>query len=353
LASELLKYPTVRESRFYEKVKGDRVRCTLCERRCFIDVGGRGFCGSRVNVGGRLYSLVYGDISALESRPIEIKPFYHYWPGSTALTFSTWSCNFTCPWCQNFHLSRTLPSPERASFSSPEHVVELALASGDSGVCASFQEPTLLTDWAGEVFEGASKAGLYCCYVSNGYLTIEALKFLRDAGLDGLKVDVKGDEDTYRNHLGGLDVNVVWRNIRVAKGLGVHVEVVNLIVTGVNDGEDCIRNVIERHVKEAGPDTPIHFTRYFPAYRFKNPPTKVEVLEEACRLAKKAGVWYSYVGNVPGHRLSHTYCHNCGERVIVRTEYGVIDYLLREDNSCPKCGVKVPVKGGYVRRWKG
>lgn len=350
MSLELLKYPSVKESIFYERLCDDKVKCSLCERRCVISVGARGFCGTRINVDGKLYSLVYGDVSAIESRPIEIKPFYHYWPGSTALTFSTWSCNFICPWCQNFHLSRTLPSPLRASFLDPRLVVELALKYGDQGLCASFQEPTLLTEWAGDVFSRGSKLGLYCCYVSNGYLTIEALNFLKNNGLDGLKIDVKGDAITYSKYLGGLDVEVVWRNVREAKRLGLHVEVVNLIVTDVNDSEDCIRWVIERHVKEAGPDTPIHFTRYFPAYKFKAPPTKVEVLEMAYNLAKKAGIWYPYIGNVPGHKFSHTYCHNCGERVIVRSDFKVLGYYLSDDGRCPKCGVQIPIRGKFVRR---
>ncbi|MGC8911962.1 MAG: radical SAM protein [Nitrososphaeria archaeon] len=350
MASSLLNCPSVRESVFYEKLGGGRVKCSLCERRCVIDEGCRGFCGTRVNVGGKLYTLVYGDISALESRPIEIKPFYHYWPNSTALTFSTWSCNFICPWCQNFHLSRTLPSPEKAYYLDAGKVVEVALKYGDCGVCASFQEPTLLTEWAGDVFSRASQLGLYCCYVSNGYLTLEALHFLKNCGLDGLKVDVKGDVDTYRKYLGGLDVEIVWRNIREAKRLGIHVEVVNLIVTGVNDSEDCIRWIVERHVKEAGPDTPLHFTRYFPAYKFTSPPTKVEVLEMAYMFAKRVGIWYPYVGNVLGHKFNHTYCHNCGEKVIVRSGYNILDYRLIEENVCPKCGTRIPIKGKYVRR---
>jgi len=121
---------------------------------------------------GRLYTLVYGDVSAIESRPIEIKPFFHYWPGSTALTFSTWSCNFDCPWCQNYSLSRAEPVPEGSASVSPARIVGMAEKSCDKGVCGSFQEPTLLTDWAVDVFASAKARGLYCCYVSNGYMTM-------------------------------------------------------------------------------------------------------------------------------------------------------------------------------------
>ena len=262
---ELLECPTVREALLYQKLVGDKVRCKLCERSCLIPPGRKGFCKTRLNVEGRLYTLVYGDLSALDSRPIEIKPFFHYWPGSTAMTFSTWSCNFDCLWCQNHHLSRTEPDPSKSSFWPPEKIVERALQRGDEGLCASFQELTILTDWSAKLFNVGLERGLYCCYVSNGYMTIEALRMLKESGLDGLKVDLKGDAETYQMYCGGVDVERVWRNVQEAKRLGLHLEVVNLVVTGVNDDEECLRWIIEKHLSVAGDDTPLHFTRYYPA----------------------------------------------------------------------------------------
>ena len=342
--------PTVREAILYERLSNDRVRCRLCERRCVISPGRRGFCRTRMNINGKLYTLVYGDLSALESRPIEIKPFFHYWPGSTALTFSTWSCNFDCVWCQNYHLSKVEPNPTRASYVSPERVVRMALHEGDEGLCASFQEPTLLTDWALPLFRLGRERGLYCCYVSNGYLTLEALRLLWEAGMDAIKIDMKGDAEAYRKYCGGVNVEVVWRNIREAKRMGFHVEVVNLVVTGVNDDEECLRWVVERHLKEAGPETPLHFTRYYPAYKFYNPPTRVERLEWAYKLAKKEGVQYPYIGNVPGHPYENTYCPNCGERLIQRLGYRILRYRITEDHRCPRCGHPIPIRGKYVKK---
>jgi len=344
-------YSTVKESIFYERLADGGVRCILCERRCEIPEGRVGFCGTRRNFGGRLYTLVYGDISALESRPIEIKPFFHYWPGSTALTFSTWSCNFDCVWCQNFHLSKTPPKPEKAAYYPYEKIVRFALESGDAGLCASFQEPTLLADWVVEAFSFGKRAGIkYCCFVSNGYMTMEALKVLQDAGLDGLKIDVKGDFETYRRFCGGADVEKVWRNAREAKRMGLHVEIVNLVVTGVNDDENTLGWVIEQHLRNVGPETPLHFTRYFPAYKFHNPPTKIETLEKAYMMAKKAGVLYPYIGNVAGHRYENTYCPNCGKVLIKRYGYYVLEYLVTAENKCPKCGTEIPITGKYLGR---
>lgn len=345
---QLLKLPTVRESQLYEKLNG-KVKCSICERRCVIAEGGKGFCKTKTNIEGRLYTLVYGDISALESRPIEIKPFFHFYPGSTALTFSTWSCNFRCPWCQNWHLSRTEPDTGRANCISPEKIVEMALKNKDEGLCVSFQEPTLLFEYSLDAFKIARERGLYSCWVSNGHLTLEALRMLTSAGMDAIKIDVKGDENVYKKHCTGIDVNVVWRNAREAKKIGMHVEIVNLVITNVNDDEACLNEIIQRHIKELGADTPLHFTRYYPAYRFTNPATSIETLEKAYEAARKAGVLYPYIGNVPGHRCENTYCPNCGELLIKRLGFSVLGCKIK-DKKCPKCGEEILIVGRYVRK---
>ena len=326
------------------------VRCGLCERKCLISPGLRGFCKTRMNINGKLYTLVYGDLSALESRSIEIKPFFHYWPGSTALTFSTWSCNFDCIWCQNHHLSKTEPNPPKSAFFSPQEILETAIRGGDDGLCASFQEPTMLTDWVLPVFRSAQEQGLYCCYVSNGYMTREALRLLKEAGMDGLKIDLKGNDETYQKYCGGAEVEKIWRNAREAKKLGFHVEIVNLLVTNVNDNKDCLAWVVEKHLKAVGPETPLHFTRYSPAYNFRNPPTIVATLEKAYEMAKEAGILYPYLGNVQGHRYEDTYCPNCGERLIHRFDHQIVRYKITEDKKCVKCGRSIPITGRYISK---
>ncbi len=166
--------------------------------------------------------------------------------------------------------------------------------------------------------------------------------------MDGLKVDVKGDAETYRKFCGGVDVEKVWRNIREAKRMGFHVEVVNLIVTGVNDEEECIKWLVEQHLKEASPETPLHFTRYYPAYKFNNPATPIETLEKACELAKKLGVLYAYLGNVPGHKYENTYCPNCGETLVKRYGPRIVHYRITNAKQCPKCGSPIPIRGKPV-----
>jgi pyruvate formate lyase activating enzyme len=342
--------PNVREALLYERLSKERVRCGLCERHCTILPGRTGYCRTRMNIDGRLFTLVYGNLSAIESRPIEIKPFFHYWPGSTALTFSTWSCNFGCVWCQNWRLSKVPPEPRNSRHYSPEEIIDLAVRRSDKGLCSSFQEPTVLTDWNVQLFRIGQRRGLYSCYVSNGYMTLDALKLLRESGMDGLKIDLKGDAETYAKYCGGVDVEKVWRNAREAVGMSFHVELVNLVITDVNDGEECIRQLIERHLKEVGPETPLHFTRYYPAYRFDNPSTKVEILEKAYETAREIGVLYPYIGNVHGHKYENTYCPSCGTWLIKRLGYKIIRYRITEEKKCPKCGYTIRIRGEHVRK---
>ncbi|HIH62501.1 MAG TPA: AmmeMemoRadiSam system radical SAM enzyme [Methanobacteriales archaeon] len=333
----------MKTSPFYKNIN-EKIQCTLCERRCKLSNKEYGTCNVRFNKNGKLYTLTYGRLSAIESRPIEIKPFYHYWPGSTSLTIATYSCNFSCPWCQNYHISRSLPS---GPYTPPEAVIKKALINHDKGLCISFQEPTLLTEYAIDLFQLGRKHDLYACYVSNGYMTLEALMALVEAGLTGLNIDIKGGEEVYEKYCGGVDVYKVWRNVKKALENGVHVEIINLVITGVN--EDDIDWVIENHLKFAGEDTPLHFTRYYPAYKFTNPPTSIEVLEEAVQKAQKAGINYVYIGNVPGHKFEHTYCPRCKSLLIKRSSYRIIDYRIR-DNRCPECGKKIKMYPEHVIR---
>jgi pyruvate formate lyase activating enzyme len=280
-----------------------------------------------------------------------VKPFFHYWPGSTALTFSTWSCNLDCVWCQNFHLSKLEPHPEKAVYYSPEKIVETALYKRDIGLCASFQEPTLLSEWAIPLFElGKKKAIQYCCFVSNGYMTLEVLKALHQAGMDGLKIDIKGKNETYEKYCNSADVEKIWRNAREAKKLGMHVEIVNLVIRDVNDDEETVQQIIEKHLREVGTETPLHFTRYFPAHKFDNPPTRVSTLENAYNMAKKSGILYPYIGNVYGHKYENTYCPDCGEELIQRRGYCITKYQITDEKKCPKCAKQIHIIGEYVKK---
>ncbi len=321
------------EAQLYRRLR-EKCVCQLCWRFCKIGEGEAGFCNVRVVREGKLHTLSYGRLSHIESRPVEIKPFYHFLPGSTSMTFSGYSCNLDCPWCQNWRISKSLPVSKGCV--PPERIVEEAIKHGDKSTCASLNEPTLLFEYLLDVFPAAREKGLLNTLVSNGYMSIMALRELRRAGLDAINIDVKGNEKAYE--VVGGRAEYVWRTIKEAERLGLHVEIVCLLVTGVSDGEDVVKENVER-LAEINPDIPIHFTRYFPAYLFNAPPTGIERLERAVELAKKE-LSYAYIGNVPGHRYESAYCPECGELLIKRYHVRVLENKLL-NGCCPKCGREI------------
>lgn len=339
--------PWIREAIFYEQLSDKRVRCGTCERRCLVRDGKLGFCKTRKNIDGRFYTLIYGDISSISVNQIEKKPFFHFWPGSRALTIGSWSCSFTCPWCQNWGISKVPPNPEKASYVSPEEFVDVAIGKDCEGTSVSFNEPTLLLEYSLDVFPLAHEKGLYNTYVSNGYMTLDALRALSDHRMSAIKFDVKGDEKAVRKYC-GADVEVVWRNALEARRIGMHVEMVNLVIPGVNDRDDVFREIAVR-TRELAAETPLHFTRFSPAHKSVEfgltSPTSTRTLERARMIAIDEGLKYVYIGNVAGHPYENTYCPNCGELLIKRFVFSVLEYNLTRDKACPSCGEGIPVVG--------
>jgi pyruvate formate lyase activating enzyme len=340
----------VREALLQESANG-KVRCNVCERRCTIAPGGLGWCRTRENRGGRLVTLIYGAVSSLAANPMEKKPFYHFYPGTRALTVGSWSCNFGCPWCQNWDISKVLgfaktPPPGRGEYLSPEQFVELAGQHGCRGTSISFNEPTLSLEWSLELFRLARGRGLCNTFVTNGYMTPEALSLLIDAGLDAMNVDVKGDAAAVRRFCKEVDVEKVWAVAILAHSRGVHVEITTLVIPGVNDADATLGAIAERIAAELGPETPWHVTGYYPAYRFSAPPTPVQTLERAWQIGKRAGLAFVYMGNVPGHPRSevrgfaNTHCPACAALLIERSGLVVLANVLH-DGRCPRCGRQI------------
>jgi len=336
-----MRSPTIREARLQETANG-AVRCLTCERRCVIPEGDRGWCATRQNTGGTLHTLIYGAVSSLACNPIEKKPLYHFHPGSVALTAGSWSCNFACPWCQNWHISKKSPSGDR--FMAPEEFVREAQGRGCQGTSISFNEPTLSLEWSLDVFPLAREARLYNTYVTNGYMTDEALALLIDAGLDAMNVDVKGAEEAVREYC-QADVEPVWRNCTAARQAGVWVEITTLVIPGVNDASDVLRSIARRIVHDLGPDTPWHLSRTFPAYRFERDATPVSTLERAREIGTQAGLRYVYLGNVPRHAAENTICPECGTILVRRDGFRSSRSNLTPEGRCPRCEEAVPGVG--------
>jgi pyruvate formate lyase activating enzyme len=281
-------------------------------------------------------TLIYGAVSSLAANPIEKKPFYHFHPGTSAFTVGSWSCNFGCPWCQNWDISKAAP-PARPEYVSPELFIELTENSGSQGTSISFNEPTLSLEWSLDVLRLARKRNLYNTFVTNGYMTPEALSLLIDAGLDAMNVDMKGDAVAVKKFCKGIDVDNVWATCRLGRSRGVHVEITTLVIPTVNDSDVTLGLVAQRIVNEVGQDVPWHVSAYYPAYRFDAPSTPMETLERAWRIGKEAGLHFVYVGNVPGHRYDNTYCPGCGTLLIRRRGYDIAANLVR-NGQCPNCG---------------
>ena len=333
----------MREGILQEILPGGKARCLTCERRCLIPQGGRGFCQTRENRDGKIFTLTYGLLSALSANPMEKKPFFHFFPGDVALTCGTWSCNFLCPWCQNWEISKSAPAPERGwGYVSPEDFVRMAQEMGCQGVSFSFNEPTLLLEWVLEVIPLAKKAGLHTTFVTNGYMSEEALELLLGAGLDGANIDWKGGHAAVREFC-GAELDVVLRNSRRLRAAGVHVEITTLIIPGVNECTEDLRFLAERIVNDLGATTPWHVTRYFPAHRFRAPPTPVHLLEKAKEIGERAGLVFVYVGNVPGHPSQHTYCPSCRALLLEREGVSLVRSYL-DGNVCPRCGEGLPIR---------
>ncbi len=332
----------VRESLLQERLAG-KVRCNVCERRCTLVAGGLGWCRTRhaSRRDGRLVTLIYGAVSSLAVNPIEKKPFYHFHPGSLTLTAGSWSCNFGCPWCQNWDISKASP-PDTGDYMPPERFVKLTEARDCQGTSISFNEPTLSLEWSLDVFRLARARGLYNTFVTNGYMTPEALALLIDAGLDAMNVDVKGDAAAVRKYCKGVVVEKVWAVCGVARSRDVHIEITTLVIPTVNDTDATLGGIARSIVDKLGPEVPWHVTAYYPAYKFAAPPTPVRTLERAWRIGKDAGLEFVYVGNRPGHRYDNTYCPTCGVLLIERFGFDVVLNLLR-DGRCPQC--KRPIAG--------
>lgn len=324
----------------YKRENGG-IRCLVCERRCFIDEQKRGICGNYTNIDNKLFHIGYGKLSAIESRPIEIKPFFHYYPNTTALTFSGFGCNFYCPWCQNHHLSFSKPKKDIPSVSA-EELVNMAIMKGDRGLCASFNEPATLYTYLLDVFELAKERDLYGCLVTNGYFTLRSIEKLIESGASGFSIDVKGCPKM--KVLSTIEHRKVFRNAKRALDLNAHVEMVFLVVTNTNDFENCYRWIFNMHSKILGDNVPLHINRYYPMNYWHEPSTPVKTLLKLKEIAQREyNLNYVYIGNIGSVEHESTYCPKCGKKLIIRAGFRVIKWDLTKDNRCPRCGERIPI----------
>jgi pyruvate formate lyase activating enzyme len=334
--------PELHEAMYYEKLPGNEVQCQICFRKCTIKNGERGECRNRLNLDGTLYNLVYGRPSAIQIDPIEKEPQYHMLPGTLILCFGTAGCNFRCRFCQNWHLSqRGIEEMEYFYSASPEQAVNEALRLGIPTISFTYNEPTSFYEYMYDIARLAKSRGLNILVHSNGAMNPEPLKELLRY-TDAVTIDLKGFTEEFYDELSSAELKPVLRSLKIIKEAGVWLEIVNLVIPTWNDDPKDIRRMCEWIKANLGPEVPLHYSRFFPQYKLTElPPTPIETLERAYKIAKEVGLEYVTIGNVPGHELNSTFCPGCGSVLLRRTHFQVLKNNIR-NGACSTCGRKIP-----------
>ncbi|MCX6772034.1 MAG: AmmeMemoRadiSam system radical SAM enzyme [Candidatus Micrarchaeota archaeon] len=333
----------MREASLYKSMPQHAVSCFLCQRRCYLRDGEKGFCHARQNIGGKLQSLNYGKCVSYCNDPIEKKPFYHFMPGSQVFSFAAAGCNFNCDFCQNSTISQ--PAQIFGQELPPEKLLELALAHNSQGIAYTYTEPTIFYEYAKDTALLARKKGLYNVFVTNGYMTPETIEDA--AWLDAARIDLKAFTDKfYREVCGDAHLEPVLKSIKLLHSR-MHIEVITLLIPTLNDSDEEIRALSE-WVAGLGKDIPLHFTGYYPSNRMTLPPTPGETLLRARKIAMEEGLNYVYTGNRPGDGGENTVCPKCGAVAVERFGFEVVANNLGKDARCAKCGASLP----FVLDWK-
>ena len=329
------------EAMLYEQLPDKRVRCRLCAHHCTIADGHKGLCQVRENREGTLYTLVYGRTISQAVDPIEKKPLYHFHPGSLSYSIATPGCNFRCAWCQNWEISQ-MPRERHligGHPAAPGQIVADARRRSCRSIAYTYTEPTIFFEYAADTAHLTREAGLANVFVSNGYMTDEALEIAKD-WLDAANIDLKAfRDDTYRKHI-GAHLQPVLDSLQKMKQLGIWLEVTTLIIPGINDDPAELKELAEFLVSQLGTDTPWHVSRFFPSYQMNQaPPTPVKTLHLAEEIGRVAGLRHIYLGNVAEE--TNTLCPGCHRLLIRRVGFGVIENRIQADGTCPDCAASI------------
>jgi pyruvate formate lyase activating enzyme len=326
---------------FHYTTNGTDVQCTVCPNRCYLRPGDRSVCRSKVNMGGKLYSLAYGNACAVHVDPIEKKPLNHFHPATWVFSIAAAGCNFRCLNCQNWEISQRKPEEVHHYELFPADVVRVTREKNIPSIAYTYSEATTYYEYMYDTARLARQAGLKNVYVSNGYINRKPLEELADY-LDAANIDLKSFEDGIYRRLNGGRLQPVLDTLKLLHEKGVWFEITSLVVPGYVDKPDMIKRMCGWILKELGPDYPLHFSRFMPLYKLNRlPATPVKTLEFLRDIAIKEGIHYVYLGNVPGHEGCHTYCHNCHKVLIKRLGYN-IDAFNIQGGRCTFCNTPIP-----------
>jgi len=331
----------MKEAMFYEKEGDKLVRCGLCRFRCLIGDGARGICAVRENRGGILYSLVYGKLCTEHVDPIEKKPLFHVMPGSRSYSIATVGCNFHCRHCQNYTISQVdRNEPIRGTEQTPQEIVRRALDSGCRSIAYTYTEPTIFYEFAYDTARLAREAGLKNIFVTNGYITREALAAIAPF-LDAANIDLKGFSEGFYRDVVHARLSEVLDSIVEYRKQGIWLELTTLIIPGLNDSDVELQGIAEFIVANLGIDTPWHVSQFYPTYTLTDRPrTPLATLRRAREIGLAAGLRYVYEGNVPGEGGENTYCPSCPSVLVKRYGY-TIETDRISSGACPDCGAAI------------
>lgn len=333
--------PPAHEARFYSRLGDGSIACGVCWRRCVVSPGKLGFCANKKNVNGTYYSLVYGQPAALQVDPIEKEPAFHMIPGTLIFCTGTASCNNRCKFCQNWHLSQQTLWDLHNYVASPDAVVARAQSEGCGAVSFTYNEPTVFYEYMFDIAALAKEAGLRALFHTNGGMNRAPLLALLEV-MDAVTVDLKAFTEEFYREVSQSSLSPVLRTLETIREAGKHLEIVNLVIPTLNDNPEDTRRMCAWIKANLGDDVPLHFTRFFPAYKLQRlPPTPVETLETAAEIADAEGLKFVYIGNVPGHPRNSTYCPKCGEIVIARVHFAVLENRV-SNGKCAACGCLIP-----------
>ncbi len=329
------------EARHYIKLPEREIECRLCPRNCRLGDKERGYCGVRENIGGVYTTLVYGKVCSLNDDPIEKKPFFHFLPGTSALSLATAGCNVNCKFCQNWEISQVRPEQVRNVDLQPESVADMALRYKSASIAYTYSEPVVFFEYMMDTAAASKLRGLRNVVVTGGYINPDPLAELVEV-VDAVKVDLKSfSEKFYAQYVRGR-LEPVLEAIRFIAKSRAWLEVVYLVIPGLNDERDEIRRMSRWLAREAGPEVPLHFSRFHPMYLMKNlPSTPLSTLEAARSVALSEGLRYVYIGNVPGHEAENTVCPKCGRVVVRRVGFQVKKNEL-QSGRCRFCQHLIP-----------
>jgi len=327
----------------YESVEDRKVKCNLCHHRCLVKDGKRGICGVRENRKGALQTLVYEKLIARHIDPIEKKPLFHFLPGSRSYSVATVGCNFKCRFCQNADIAQ-MPSDRNGAIlgdrTTPQKEVDAAAKAGCKSIAYTYTEPTVFFEFAHDTAKLAHVKEIKNVFVTNGYMTPEALQMI-SPWLDAANVDLKAFTNDFYKKMCGALLSPVLETLKGMKAKGVFLEVTTLLIPGLNDDPDELKQLATFIANDLGIETPWHISRFHPTYRLTDRPiTPARALIKAREIGIKVGLRYVYTGNVPGQDGENTFCYKCGELVIGRWGFQVGEYEI-ERGCCKYCGTRI------------